>query len=144
LIKTINYYLIKIGALSVFLTLGFIIAGLFYIKFFLPNTFQGAILYFVITVLGLPAGTLAIILYTILESQLRYKELVIIGIIPNLLKIILILVFGRCWQIIGICIALAINGWIDLGFYYLLTLKRELVIRFITRHQWLNKLSQKY
>jgi Na+-driven multidrug efflux pump len=47
----------------------------------------------------------------------------ILGSFPSFLGIILILVFGFFWKIIGICIALAINSWVSLGFYYLLTLR---------------------
>jgi O-antigen/teichoic acid export membrane protein len=57
-------------------------------------------------------------------ARLEKKELTIIGIIPDLLKIILILLFGYVWQIMGVCIALAAGGLISFGFYYFLTIRR--------------------
>jgi len=86
----------------------------------------------------------AVIFHTVSELHLLYKELTVIGSIPNLLKIVLILIFGYFWQIIGICIALAISGWISFGFYYFLTIKKELVIKFVNKHPFLQQVSQKY
>lgn len=125
LTKIINRNLVKIGALGILFTLGFIGAGWSYIRIFLPEPFHQAIIYFAILTLGLPAGVLAIVLHTLLESHLRYKELTLIGIIPNLLRIALILVFGYFWRIIGVCISVAISNWITFGFYYFLALRRE-------------------
>lgn len=144
LIKIVNCYLIKVGVLGFLLTLGFIGAGWFYIRFFLPQDFHQAIFYFIIILLGLPAGILAIVLHIILESHLHYKELAVIGIISNLLKIILILVFGYFWQIIGICIALAISNWVSFGFYYFIIFKKERILEFLNNHSKLKKLSERY
>lgn len=144
LIRIINRYLTKIGIFSIFLSLAFIGVSWFYIKFFLPRTFSQVILYFAILSLGLLSGVMAIFLHTILESHLRYKELAIIGIIPNLLKILLILILGYFGKIIGICIALTISAWISFGFYYFLTIKRDVAIKFINKHSWLEKISKKY
>lgn len=141
LIKIVNSYLLKMGGIATVLTLGFVCAGWFYIKYFLPETFHQAIIYFAILALGLPPGSMAIVLHTVLESHLRYKELTIVGIISNLLKIILILIFGYFWEIIGICIAIAASGWISFGFYYLLTIKKDFVVVNIKRFPFLEKLS---
>lgn len=139
LIKVINPYLLKIGCLGVLLTFAFLGMVWFYVVFFLPQIFHQAILFFAILVLGLPVGILTIILHTILESHLRHKELTVIGIIPNLIRIALILVFGYFWQIIGICIALAISGWISFGFYYFLTIRKELTIRMVEKYPLLKR-----
>lgn len=144
LLKIVNRHLVKIGVLGVLLTSCLIGAGWFYIKFFLPTTFHQAIFYFTILVLGFPPRILVIVLHTVLESHLRYKELTAIGIIPSALKIVLILILGYFSQIIGVCVALAISGWVTFGFYYLLTFKIELVIKFIDNHPWIKKLSKKY
>lgn len=144
LIESVNNYLIKLGFFGIILMLGSLFVAWGYIKFFLPIAYHQAIVYFAILVLGLPAALIAIVLHTILESHLRYKELTIIGIIPNLLKIVFILIFGYFWQVIGVCIALAILNWISCGFYYLLTYKREIAIDFANRHLWLEKLIKKY
>jgi O-antigen/teichoic acid export membrane protein len=141
LIKTINKHLLKISLLGFLLVCGAIIAAYCYIKFFLPTSYHKAIMYFIIISLGLPAGLMAIILHTILESHLRYKELTVIGIIPNLLKIVLILVFGYFWKVIGVCGALAISSWVSFGFYYLLTIRKDLVIGIIQKFPLVEKLS---
>jgi len=142
LIRVINRHLLKIGAFGIFLTFLFIGVGWFYMKFFLPESFQKASVYFAILALGLPAGILAIVLHTILESHLRYKELTVIGIIPNLLKIILILAFGCLWRITGVCFALTISGWLSFGFYYLLTLKKHLVLDTFIQYPLQKKISK--
>jgi O-antigen/teichoic acid export membrane protein len=128
LIKIINRYLVRLFFLGILLTLGFIGVSWFYIKFFLPETFHYAITYVIILILGLPAGILATVLHTILESHLQYKELTLVGIIPDLLRIVLILLFGYIWQIMGVCIAIAAGGLISFGFYYFLTIRRDMVM----------------
>jgi len=144
LIRIMNYYFFKIGVLGILLILILISAGWVYIKFFLPQFFHQAIIYFMILGFGLPAWFLSIVLHIVLEAHLRYKEIAVMEVIPNLLKIVLILVLGYFWQIIGICIALAISGWISFAFYYLLTIKIRLAIKIIERFPLLKKLSQKY
>jgi len=141
LIRIINRHLIKMGGLGALLTLGFVGAGWFYIKFFLPETFQQAILYFAILALGFPTGVLSIILHTILEAHLRHKELTVIGIVPNLLKITLILIFGYFWRVIGVCIALVVSAWVSFGFYYLLTIKGDLVVNTVEKFPFIKRLS---
>jgi len=131
LIKIINRHLVKIGILSSVLSLIFLLTGWFYIILFLPKTFHQATIYLAILLLGLPSGMIAILLHTALESHLRYKELAIVGVVSNLLKVFLILLFGYLWKIIGICFALAVSGWISFGFYYFLTLKKQSAIKFM-------------
>ena len=140
LIKIVNRHLFKIGALGILLTVGFIGLGWFYIRFFLPEAYGRTTFYFTILAFGLPPGILAMLLHTILESHLRYKELTVIGIITNLLRILLVVVLGYLWQIIGVCIALAISGWISFGFYYYLTLKKDFTKRKIGDFPLLEKL----
>lgn len=144
LIKIINKFLIKINVIGLALTLGFIGAGWIYINFFLPKTYQSATVYFIILSLGFPAAIMNTFLHTTLESHLRYKELAVIGIIPNILKILLILFFGYFWKIIGVCIALALSSWINFFFYYLVTIKKDLAVNIIKRYPFLEKLAQKY
>jgi len=141
LIRIISGYLTKMGIISLFFTFLFISAGWYYIKFFLPETYRLSSLYFIILALSLPAGALSIILHTILESHLRYKELSVVQVVPNLVKIILIIIFGYLWQIIGICIALTISGWVSFVFYYLLTVKKDLVGEIIKGFPILKRLS---
>lgn len=144
LTKIINQYLVRLGLLGALLVLGLIGAGWAYIALFLPQAFHQAILYFTILVLGLPAGLLAVVLHTLLESHLRYKELAVIGIAANSVKIISILIFGYFWQIVGVCVAIAISGWLSFAFYYFLTLKSRAVLKFVHSHPFLGKLAKKY
>jgi len=127
LIKIINRHLIKIGMTGSCFVAVLIAAGWAYIQFFLPPSFHQAIVYLGILAVGLPAGVMTIILHTALESHLRYKELTTANIIPNLIKIILILVFGYWAKIIGICFALTISMWINFFFYYMITLRPTLL-----------------
>jgi len=142
LVKIINRYLLKIGIMGFLLTFGFIVVGCFYIKIFLPDSYYQATIYFAILSLGLPPVALSIILHTILESHLRYKELSVVRVFPNLVKIILIIIFGYLWQMIGVSIALALNGWVSFGFYYLLTIKKDIVIGIVKGFPLLKKLSK--
>lgn len=140
-IKIINSRLKLLGVISIIFTFLFIGTGYFYIKLFLPKSYQLAIPYFVILGMAFPANMLAIVLHTLLESHLRYKELAIIGVIPNLFKIFLILLCGYFWGVIGICIGMTASGWLSFGFYYILTLKRKIVMELIKKYPLLEKLS---
>jgi len=144
LIKKTRERLKKVLIVSVILTLGFLFLTYMYVDLFLPESYQMTKLYFLILSLALPGVFSQIIMHTILAAHLRYKELTVLGIVPNLLKIVLILIFGYFWKIIGICFALAISGWISFGFYYFLTLKREVVIKFINDYPKLKRFVQKY
>lgn len=141
LIKIINRYLIKLGIIGFLLNFGLIAAGWFYIKFFLPETFHSAIIYFVILAFGLPLGIMSIILHTILESHLRYKELSVIGIISSILKIVFIIIFGYFWQTIGICIAWVVSSLSNFLLYYFLTFKANSAKDLMVRYPILNRLS---
>jgi len=123
LIRIVNPYLIKIGMVGAGVVAISIVAGWIYIQFLLPPSFHQAIVYFCILTLGLPAGVITIILHTVLESHLRHKELTIANIIPNLIKIILILALGYWGKIIGVCLALTISMWISFIFYYIVIFK---------------------
>ena len=136
--------MIKIGILAFFLTFGFIVAAWVYIKFLLPETFHSAIIYFSILAVMFPAAALITILHTLLESHLRYKELTVVGIVPNLIKISLIVVFGYLWHIIGICFALTLSVWVNFGFYYLLTIKKDLALKILDEFPLLKEMVQKY
>jgi O-antigen/teichoic acid export membrane protein len=140
LLQIINRHLMRVLFLGILLTAAFLAAGWFYISFFLPAAFHNAIHYFAILSLGLPAGILSMVLHTILESHLRYKELTVVGIIPDFLRIILILVFGYIWHITGVCIALAAGGLISFGFYYLLTIRKDMAINILDKFPFLRRM----
>jgi len=144
LIKMIKFHLIKIGSFGIILVSVFIFTGWFYITFFLPKGYQQATIYLAILALGLIPGVLTVVLHTILESHFCYKELTVINIIPSLLRIVLILIFGYLWRIIGICFALAITNWITFGFYYLLTIEEKYVTKYIEGHHFIKHLAKRY
>ena len=144
LIKVLNSKL-KYGIIgSIIITFFCIIAGYLYIKLFLPQVYQVAIIYFLILSLTLPPVMLQIIIYVILEVNFRYKELSALAIVPALIKIVLILLLGLLLGIVGICWGVVLGAWISFAFYYFLTMKRDFVVQFIQRHPWLEKISKKY
>lgn len=144
LTKTINRHLVRMGIIGIFFTIIFMGLGWFYIKFFLPESFQAAIKYFFILVLSMPAVTMAIVFHTALESHLRYKELSLAIVFSNVLRLFLIILFGYFWQITGICVALMMSSWITCGFYYILTLKKESAEAVLENVPFLERLSNTY
>ena len=117
------------------------LVGYLYIKIFLPQNYQNTLPYFLILSLGLPSIILRVLMQTLLEVNLRYKELTVLFILPNLIKIGLIIVFGFLWGIIGICWAIILGDWIIFGFSYLLSQRKDLFLRLINRFSLLKKLS---
>lgn len=115
--------------------------GYLYIDLFLPESYQTAKLYILILGLGLPAVVLQMIIHTILAANLRYKELTALIILPNFLKILLIIILGFLFKVIGICFAVALGNWISFGSYYLLTMKKNMTLKLINRIPLLKKLS---
>jgi O-antigen/teichoic acid export membrane protein len=144
LIVFMNRIMLKVGAFGIFLTSVFMVLGWSYVQYFLPREFQPAVIYFVILALGLPSIVLVSMLHTILESHLRYKEIAILGIVPNLIKILLVITFGYFWHIFGICVALTLSVWITFCFYYILTMKKRFALRIINKCAWVEELSRKY
>jgi O-antigen/teichoic acid export membrane protein len=75
----------RMGTLILFsLCISFVIAliGIGYIKFILPADYSLAALYFIILSFSFPASIIDIVLMTMLESQLRHKELILRRVIP--------------------------------------------------------------
>ncbi len=141
LVKKIKSRLKQGIMVSVIITLGCIFLGYIYINLFLPQLYQSAKLYFLILSLGLPAVILQIILHTVLAANLRYKELTVLLILPNLIKIILIILLGLLFKVIGVCWGVALGAWISFSFYYFLTIRKELAIKLIKNFPLLKKLS---
>jgi O-antigen/teichoic acid export membrane protein len=128
--------------IGLLLALILLIIAWVYINAFLPIQFRVAFHYFVVLASGIPAVLMAVILHTSLEAHLRYKELTVIGVIPNLLKVLLVILGGYLGGIFGICIGLTIGVWISLVFYYMLTLRLEYVQRIVVKFPFLAKLSE--
>jgi len=128
---------------SLVLTFVCAIGGYFYIRIFLPESYIPAIKYFFILSLGLPAAVLQIIIQVILETNFRHKELASLFIISNVIRIVLIVVLGFVFGIIGVCTGIVLGGWTGFGLCYLLTLKKELVSKYVHINALLEKSSLK-
>jgi len=115
--------------------------GYLYIKIFLPQIYQMAIVYFLILSLELPAFILETLMGTALEANFRYKEITVLLILPKILEVILIIVSGFLFGIIGICFGIVLGAWIKAGFYCVLTLKKDLILKLINKSPLLKKLS---
>ncbi len=144
LINTLKSKIKYIVIVSFIISLACITAGYLYIKLFLPTSYQTAIIYFFILSLGLPVIIFQIIMHTILETNFRYKELMALAILPNLIKIVLILGLGVAFKIIGICWGIVIGGWLNFILYYVLTLRREKVVKFLNNHPLVRKVIARY
>ncbi len=118
--------------------------GVAYIFYFLPNPFQASLPLFVILSLAFPIGIPTILLHTILDSHLRYRAIAAATVIPNIIEIILIVLLGWIWGIIGMTTAIAIFGFISFLFYYLATVKRETFKAFLERNRLLQSISKIY
>jgi len=118
--------LVYLGFIGLFLTLALVVMGSFYIRYFLPATFRPAIKYLIILSIMLPAGLMTIVLHSILETHLIYKKISIAVVVPNLIKILLILVFGYFMRITGVCVAIALSGWLSLLVYLLLIFNKRI------------------
>lgn len=118
--------------------------ALFYIVWFLPAPFGAGISYVLIFSAGLPLVVPLILLHTALEAHYRYKEIAVATIIPNVLKIILVIVLGFLGGIRGIIIALVAHVLVSFWFYYLVTFKKELVVRFVEHSALLKKIAKLY
>ena len=141
LVSKIKMKLMQGLLLSTVFTLICVFLGYLYIDLFLPEAYQGAKLYFLILALGLPAVILQIIMHTILEANLRHRELTALIILPSILKILIIVLLGFLLGIIGICFGVVLGYWISLAFYYFLTIKRDLALKLIVKIPLLKKLA---
>lgn len=139
--KTLNKYLLKIFAVGLVITVFLLIAGWFYIKFFIPPQFDKALIYFAILSVSLLVHLPIAILDTVLNAQLRHKELLVVGIIPSIIKILLIIIFGCFWKIIGVCVAISSNYFIMFIFYYILVLREDLIGKILNTFPFLKKIS---
>lgn len=111
----------SLGAFSLALTLLFLAAGVSYIYFFTPNEYHNAIVYFMIISMGFPASFMKIFFRTLLEAHLKHREINIISFYPGALSLLIFFILGMLYGVIGVCIALAVNAWVNfLSYYYLL------------------------
>jgi O-antigen/teichoic acid export membrane protein len=125
--------------LSLLAAVPFLAASYSYIYFFMPANYQFSMNYLLILSFGFPAFVLQTILHTLLDTNFKYKELTVIAVLPNLIKIGFIVLFGLMFGVLGVCIAIALAGWINLLFYYLFVFKKGLIVS--TARQVLNKIK---
>jgi O-antigen/teichoic acid export membrane protein len=141
IIKYIGRNMSRVGLIGLAFAFLFLAAVWFYIKYFLPAEFLVSLKYFMILSCAIPAITMSVVLHTFLESHLRYKELTVIGVIPNVIKILLILMCGFLGGIIGICVALSVSAWVTFLFYYILTVRYDDVYRIFIKSLLFVRLS---
>jgi len=141
LIKKIKSKLRQGIAISFLITFVFFLVGYFYIRLFLPESYQLAKIYFAILSLGLPVLILQMILHTILEANLRYRELTVLIMLSNLIKIFLIILLGLLFGVIGVCWAIVLGAWLSFCFYYILTIRKDFVLKLMNKFSLLKKLS---
>jgi O-antigen/teichoic acid export membrane protein len=139
---SVNRNIVRFLLAGLFLALLFTIAAWLYIGNFLPEQFSVSFNYFMILAAGIPAALTAVVLHTALEAHLRYKELTVIGVIPNVLKVLLVLLGGYMHGIIGVCIGLTVGVWLSLIFYYSLVLRVEHVQKIVTKIPFLTRLAE--
>lgn len=144
LAKKLKSRLLMILIVSTIFALTCVVAGCFYIYLFLPKMYNSSITYFLILSSGLPVTILNVLMRLMLEANFRYKELTALIVLPNLIKLLLVLALGFIFKMNGICWAIALGEWINFLFYYLLTFKRELMLKFVHNHSWIEELVRKY
>jgi len=140
-IKKINAKLKQGLILTTLMSVFFVLLGYIYIALFLPQDYQMAKIYLLILGLSLPLLALQGIMQAILEVNFRYKELTALFILPNLLKLVLVISLGIRGGLIGVCWGIVLGSWANFIFYYFFTLKRNLAIRLINKFSLLRKLS---
>lgn len=133
LIQKIQSKLKDVFLVSVFIAMGFAIIGYLYIVIFLPSSYVQSAAYFLILVLGLPAAILQTILHTAFASALRYKELSVLLIIPNIFKILFIVTLGFFFGIIGVVWSLTLSAWLTYFFSYVLFTRPESVAKILRK-----------
>jgi O-antigen/teichoic acid export membrane protein len=139
---SVNRNIARLLLAGLFLALVFTVAAWLYITNFLPDEFYVSFSYFAVLAVGIPAVLMAVVLHTALEAHLRYKELTVIGIIPNVLKVLFVLLGGYVGGVLGVCIGVTAGVWISLVFYYTLALRLEYIQKIVAEIPFLTRLSE--
>lgn len=116
--KIIGSKLLKTFFISWLFVIGFSLLGYFYISLFLPIFYSKSAFYLVILLLGFPAKILQSVLQTAFDSALRHKEMSSLLIIPNIIKVLIIIILGYIFGIYGILFGLSIFAWLYFFFTY--------------------------
>lgn len=123
--KKIKTKLINAFVISLFFVIGFSILGYLYIYLFLPDFYLVSGIYLIILLLGFPAKVLQAILQTTFDSALRYKEMSYLLIVPNIIKVLVIIVLGFVFGIYGILWGITLFAWFYFFFTYILFIKHK-------------------
>lgn len=104
-----------------------------YIELFLPAFYRPAILYMFILSSAIPFVIPITLLYTFLDSHMRFKAIMFATIIPDSLKIVLVCLFGYVFGIAGMVVALAIHTLLSFFFFLIAVYKKEQVTQLMER-----------
>ncbi len=129
------------GMLFAFLLLT---GGWIYTDILLPHSYQGAKWYLSVLAFGIPAIAPSLVLHTMLESHLRYKELTFVRILAAFIKVGLIVLFGYFWGMWGIVTGLALSSWGLFLLYYFVTFRRDLARRVVSRFPFVERLFSSF
>ena len=111
--------------ISLVFVVGFAGIGYFYIHLFLPPFYAVSAVYLVILLIGFPAKILQAILQTAFDSSLKHKEMSFLIIFPSIAKILVVVVFGYLFGIIGMLWGLALFAWLYFLFTYIVFIKHK-------------------
>ncbi|MBI4435781.1 hypothetical protein HY630_03855, partial [Candidatus Uhrbacteria bacterium] len=144
LTQRVRKHLPRMIATSIGLGVAGLGLGVIYIFFFLPSEFQSAIPFLLILGLSFPIGLPTIMFNTILQSHLRYRALAMATLIPNAIEIVLVIILGLIWGILGMTVAIALFGYVSFVFFYLATIKREAFKKFLERRNLFRAVMNNY
>lgn len=121
--EKIKPQLINAFVISWVFVIGFSLIGYLYIYLFLPNFYLISGIYLIILLLGFPAKILQTILQTAFDSALRHREMSYLLIIPNIIKILIIIALGFVFGIYGMLWGLSLFAWFYFFFTYVLFIR---------------------
>ncbi|MFH0853279.1 MAG: oligosaccharide flippase family protein [bacterium] len=133
LVQSIKSKLKIFFLISIIFTLIVLAIGYGYISLFFPTDYQITKIYFMILALTFPFSAVSYIFDVLFQSHLLHRETSIESISVDILKILLILLFGYLWGILGICVAITLSSWMAFFIYYLLIFKPQVLPSFLKR-----------
>ncbi len=144
LIESIKKHLPAILLFSFFAASGYFLISYLYVHLLLPNEYQATIIYLFIMSLAIPAFIVQSLLRTAIDSDLRHKEVVLFTTASSIFKILIILIFGVLFKIIGVVIALTISVWLEFLLYYFATINKKIFIGILNRYPLILKIVDKF
>lgn len=144
MVQLINKHLGWMIAVSVGFGAAGVGLGIAYIFLFLPSEFQAAIPFLFIFGISFPVGFPTIMFNTILQAHLRYRAIAVATLLPNAIEIVLVVILGWIWGIMGMTAGIALFGYVSFVFFYLATVKRESFKRVLEDRKLLRILMNNY